>query len=414
MCSMKSTSLPKLLVTGVGVTTAVGQGRSDFLVALLAGKHAFGELKRPGRQLAGSEGPLLGCEIDNLFLPHLFSDRDLRTASLSARVGVSTLHEAWHDANLNDVDPCRIGLIVGGSNFQQRELVLIQEKYADRAHFLRPSYGTTFLDSDICGLCTKYFSIKGFAYTMGGASASGQLAVIQAIESVASGRVDACIAMGALMDLSHWECRGLRAMGAMGSDRYVDEPSLASRPFDRHRDGFIFGESCGVVVIEKSDLAHRHGVSPYATVLGWATRIDGNRNPNPSKEGGLAVISESLVRGGLSPTAIDYVNPHGSGSIVGDDTEISAIREAGLSHAYINTTKSLIGHGLTAAGAVEVVATVLQMRAGALHPSRNLECPIDSSLNWVRETSFTHQIEHAISLSMGFGGINTALCLGRF
>ena len=410
---MKNISLPKILITGVGVTTAIGQEKNNFLEAILAGKHAFAELNRPGRQIADTDLRFLGCEIDNLVIPDWIAERDLRTASLSARVGVSTLDEAWRDARLNDVDHCRIGLIVGGSNFQQRELVLVQEKYADRTHFLRPSYGTTFLDSDICGLCTQYFPVKKFAYTVGGASASGQLAVIEAIEAVASGRVDICIAMGALMDLSHWECRGLRAMGAMGSNRYASEPSLASRPFDRDRDGFIFGESCGAVVIEKADTAGRTGVSPYAEVLGWATGMDGNRNPNPSKEGELAVILESLARAGLSPPAIDYINPHGSGSIVGDDTEISAIREAGLSHAYINTTKSLIGHGLTAAGAVEVVTTVLQMRAGGLHPSRNLENPIDPSLNWVRETPVKHQIEYAIALSMGFGGINTALCLGR-
>jgi malonyl-ACP decarboxylase len=410
---MKNSALPKILITGIGITTAIGQGQANFLAAILAGKHAFGKLNRPGRQLATTEIPLIGCEIDDFLLPDSISPKELRTASLSAQVGLATLSEAWQDAKLDDVNPCRIGLIVGGSNFQQRELVLTQEKYAPRAHFLRPSYGTTFLDSDICGLCTSYFSIKGFAYTIGGASASGQLAILQAIESVASGRVDVCLAMGALMDLSHWECRGLRAIGAMGSDRYANEPSRACRPFDCHRDGFIFGESCAVVVVENTDVTARRDILPYATILGWATTMDGNRNPDPSKAGQLAVISESLASAGLLPSDIDYVNPHGSGSIVGDNTEVAAIREAGLSHAYINTTKSLTGHGLTAAGAVEVVATLLQMRAGRLHPSRNLESPIDPNFNWVRETTVIHQIKQAISLSIGFGGINTALCLGQ-
>lgn len=411
---MKNISPPKILITGVGITTAIGQGKINFLAAILAGKDAFARLNRPGRQIADANNlPLVGCEIDNLVIPDRIATRDIRTASWSAQVGVTSLDEAWRDAHLDDVDPSRIGLIVGGSNFQQRELVLIQEKYADRAYFLPPSYGMAFLDSDFCGLCTQYFPVTGFAHTVGGASASGQLAVIEATEAVASGRVDVCIAMGALMDLSHWECRGLQAMGAMGSNRYADRPSLASRPFDRDRDGFIFGESCGVVVIEKGDTADRAGVVPYAEVLGWATRMDGNRKPNPSQVGELSVILASLARAGLSPQAIDYINPHGSGSIAGDNTELSAIREAGLSSAYINTTKSLIGHGLTAAGAVEVVTTVLQMRAGVLHPSRNLDNPIDSTLNWVRGESVTHQIEYAIALSMGFGGINTALCLGR-
>jgi malonyl-ACP decarboxylase len=141
--------------------------------------------------------------------------------------------------------------------------------------------------------------------------------------------------------------------------------------------------------------------------------MDGNRNPEPSLEGEIRAIRSALGAALLPPAQIDYVNPHGTGSVLGDETELKALHECGLTNAYLNATKSLIGHGLSAAGAVEVIATLLQMQAGRLHPTRNLENPIDPSFNWVRNKPIDHSMENALTLSMGFGGINTALCWQR-
>jgi malonyl-ACP decarboxylase len=270
-----------------------------------------------------------------------------------------------------------------------------------------------FMDSDLCGLCTEAFGIRGFAYTIGGASASGQVAIVQAIQALQVGRADVCIAMGALMDLSYWECQGFRSLGAMGSDRYATEPALACRPFDKDRDGFIFGEACGVIVIERADSAARAGIAPYARLSGWSMGMDGNRNPNPCVEGEVRAIRAALQQADVSPSAIDYVNSHGTGSAIGDVTELRALRDCGLEHAWINATKSIIGHGLSAAGAVELIAVVLQMQAGRLHPTRNLENPIEPAHNWVRRDAVAHNIQNALNLSMGFGGVNSAICLQR-
>jgi malonyl-ACP decarboxylase len=127
----------------------------------------------------------------------------------------------------------------------------------------------------------------------------------------------------------------------------------------------------------------------------------------------MLAIQRALGAALLPPAQIDYVNPHGTGSIVGDETELKALRACGLTDAFLNATKSLIGHGLSAAGTVEVIATLLQMQAGQLHPTRNLENPIDPTLNWVRNKSIDRPIENALTMSMGFGGINTALCWQR-
>ena len=141
--------------------------------------------------------------------------------------------------------------------------------------------------------------------------------------------------------------------------------------------------------------------------------MDANRNPDPSLEGEIRTINAALRAARTSPSTIDYVNPHGTGSIQGDATELAALRATGLEMACLNATKSLVGHGLSAAGTVEVVATLLQIQKGWLHPTKNLEQPIDPHFNWIRASPVEHRIENALTLSMGFGGINTALCWRR-
>jgi malonyl-ACP decarboxylase len=401
---------PKLVVTGMGIVSAIGQGKAAFASGMFDGKTAFNVMQRPGRQ---RESAYIGAEIPEMTLPPGTTKQTWRAASLSVQAALVVLQEAWIEAHLSDVDPRRIGLIVGGSNIQQRELVQTHEAYRDRSLFLRPTYALSFMDSDLCGFCTERFGIRGLAYTVGGASASGQLVIVQAAQAVLANQVDVCIALGALMDISHWECRGLRALGAMGSDRYANEPSRACRPFDRNHDGFIFGESCGAVVLESWESGQRRDLKAYATLYGWGITMDANRDPLPSLEGETRAIQDALEASGWSSGKIDYVNPHGTGSIVGDETELQALHACGLTDVYVNATKSLIGHGLSAAGTVEVIATLLQMQGGRLHPTVNLEDPIDPTLNWVTNKSVHHVIENALTLSMGFGGINTALCWQR-
>jgi malonyl-ACP decarboxylase len=411
LTSMENRYLPELHITGLGVTSAIGQGKTAFTTALMQGHHAFGVMQRVGRQ---KNTAFLGAELPPLAFPQRFSQRLLRTLTLPAQTALLTLDEAWNDAQLDAIDPQRIGLVVGGSNVQQRALLQTYEAYSDRIDFLRPTFGYSFMDSDLCGLCTEQFNIQGCAYTLGSASASGQAAILQAMQNVQSGQVDVCIALGALLDLSYMECQALRTLGAMGSDRYADNPALACRPFDAQHDGFIYGENCGAVVIEHADTAHARLAHSYASILSGAMTIDGNRNPNPSYQGEVRVIQKALAQANISARDIDYINPHGTGSPIGDETEIKAIIDCQLAHASLNTTKSLIGHGLSAAGTVEVIATLVQMEMQQLHPSRNLEEPIQPSCHWIRENAQPQHIEYALTLSMGFGGVNTAICLKRY
>lgn len=161
---MKKYNPSEVVVTGVGITASIGQGKEAFSSSLMSARHAFGVMKRPGRQ---KDSQFIGAEIPSLSYPERLSKKLLRKASFSSQAALVTLSEAWEEAKLDDADPTRIGLVAGGSNFQQRESLQVYEKYKDRVGFIPPTYGLSFMDSDLCGLCTDQFGIEGLAYTAG-------------------------------------------------------------------------------------------------------------------------------------------------------------------------------------------------------------------------------------------------------
>ncbi|NEQ83296.1 MAG: polyketide beta-ketoacyl:ACP synthase [Moorea sp. SIO2I5] len=401
-------------ITGMGIVTSIGQGVATFKEALLSGETQFAHLKQPGRE---SIKPFIGAELPDIDAKILFPEYGglLRTATKSGQVAIVAVAEAWEDAQLtsSQVNPERVGLVVGGSNLQQRYQQQTWQHYHSRQEFIRPTYGLTFWDTDILGLISQCFQIQGEGYSVGGASASGAVAIIHAARQILMGNSDICIALGALSDLSAYEFQALMNLGAMGSERFADRPNLACRPFDQDHDGFIYGEGCGAVILERTDHAQQRGAQSYGQLKGWGLALDGNRSPEPSQKGEERAINTALAMADLQPDSIDYVNTHGTGSPLGDKTEVAALKSAGLQRCLLNSTKSLIGHCLTAAGVVEAIATILQMKFGFCHPTKNLVNPIDTSLNWVKETSVQAEIKYAISNSFGFGGINTALLIGH-
>lgn len=400
---MPNATAPEIVVTGIGVASGLGHGKASLIDGLLAGRDVFSVLSRPGRQAPDGKTTFMGVEMPDP--PELLSKRVARTAGFGARVAVAVLDEAWREAELADVDPERIGLVVGGSNLFSREQLLAVRDYAGRQAFIPPRHGHVFLDSDLCGLCTSTFPIRGFANTVGAASASGSVAVIQAAEAVRTGRVDVCIALGALQDVSYVDLLGFRALGALGAPRFEGRPGKACRPFDAQHDGFLYGESCAALVLRRAGEAGRG----YGALIGSAQVADGQRGPEPDPAGQKRVIARALGQAGLRAADIDYVNAHGTGTPKGDEVELETLRELGLGEAWVNATKSVIGHGLSAAGAVELAAVLLQMRAGSLHPTRNLEHPPEPSLRYVMASPQPHRIRHALKLSFGFGGVDTAL-----
>ena len=401
-------------ITGMGIVSPIGQGIANFTQGLFSGKTQFGYLKKSGRE--GAQ-PFIGAELPDIDVKSLYPEHNslLRTATWSGQIATIAVSEAWQDAQLTtgEIDPKRIGLVVGGSNLQQRYQQQTWERYRSNPEFLRPTYGVTFWDTDLIGLLSQSFDIQGEGYSVGGASASGNVAIIHAARQILMGATDVSIAVGALFDISAYECQGLMNLGAMGSERFATHPDAACRPFDRDHDGFIYGEGCGVLVLEKADRAQQRGVVSYGQLIGWGLALDGNRHPEPSQIGEERAMNDALAMADLKPEQIDYVNTHGSSSPLGDKTEVAALKSVGLSHCLLNATKSLTGHCLTAAGVVEAIATLLQMKAGLCHLTHNLVHPIDTTLNWVKENAVETEIKYAISNSFAFGGINTALVIAK-
>ncbi len=397
-----------IAVIGIGVACGLGHGKEAFRKGLFEAPNVFSYLKREGREPPEGETPFIGVEMPDP--PTLLPPRLARTATLSSRVAISVLDEAWNEAGLDKVDPERIGLIVGGSNLMTRERVIALRDYSDRLAYVPPRHGHMFLDTDICGLCTATYPIRGFAYSVGAASASGSVAIIQAMEAIRSGRVDVCIALGALQDLSNHDLQAMRAMGALGSTRFADSPADACRPMDADHDGFIYGEACAALILCRADKVD--GGKLYGEILGASQVADGSRGPEPSTEGQVRAANLALVEAGLTVADIDTVNGHATSTPTGDDTELETYRTLGLEHARINATKSILGHGLSAAGAIEVAAVLIQVEEGRLHPNRNLETPLDPRFGWVGTNYEPHQIRHALKFSFGFGGVDTALVIG--
>ena len=222
------------------------------------------------------------------------------------------------------------------------------------------------------------------------------------------------------MDLSYWECQGLRALGAMGSDRYAHEPQRACRPFDSQRDGFIMGEGSGVIVLEELEFARRRGAPIYAELVGYGMSGDAYHITAPSEDGdgGMRVMQNALVEAGIQPSQVDYINAHGTSTPYNDREETRAVKAVFGEHAYklaMSSTTSMTGHLLGAAGGLEAGITALAIRHQMIPPTINLDNPDPRcDLDYVAHRCRPAAIRYALSNSFGFGGTNAALLFRAF
>ena len=216
------------MVTGIGVATGFGFGKASLIEGLFSGRSLFAPLTRPGREPPWGGPPSLGSNF--LKCPRFFHGALPARRGFRAAVAAAVVQEAWTEAGLARVDPARIGLVIGGTNLQNRELLNAAREASVRNGFVSPHLGYSFFDTDLAGLCSEMFGIRGCTWSVGGGAASGAVAVIQAAEAVARGRLDACIAVGALQDLSYLE---LQALSVMGAAAPRDAATAGCRPFDQ-------------------------------------------------------------------------------------------------------------------------------------------------------------------------------------
>ena len=406
-------------VTAAAVLTPLAEDLDGFTAALLAGRSAvtLGGEQDDALPLA----PLAAFDLAAWAGRHLAdapkAAARLRKvagrAALPARSAACVALRAVREARLEEEQLAHSTvLIVAGSNLalaHQAQTVLGHHRAPGR---LRASYALTHLDVDVVGAVSELTGIRAEGWALGGASASGTLALIQAARLVAAGWADRALVVAPVAELSPVEAEALRRTGAMAHEHFRDEPARMCRPFDTARQGFVRGEGAAALVLEHPDAAHRRGAPVLAQITGHGQRLDARRGTEPDAAGQATAMRSALNAAGIGPHDIDYVNAHGTGSVLGDATEAASLQAVfGTRPSLrINSTKPLTGHCLSAAGLIEAVATVAQLRAGTVHPNVNLHQP-DTPLPLAGRTAEQRPLRCALSNSFAFGGINASVVI---
>ncbi|MFE7839396.1 beta-ketoacyl synthase N-terminal-like domain-containing protein [Streptomyces sp. NPDC057474] len=410
----------EVAVTAASVLTPLADDLDGFTAALLAGRSAV--TLAPGD---GDDGlpvaALAGFRLADWAQRHLRDDpataarlrKVAGRAALPARTAACVALRAVRDCGLT---PDRLAdgtaLIVAGSNLalaHQAETVLGHARNPGR---LRASYALTHLDVDVVGTVSELTGVRGEGWTLGGASASGTLALVQAARTVAAGWAERALVVAPAAELSPVECESFRRTGAMAHENFRDAPRRMCRPFDRDRQGFVRGEGAAALVLERAEAARERGADVLAEITGHGQRLDARRGTRPDAEGQAAAMRAALAVAGITAEDIDYVNAHGTGSVLGDATEAASLHQVfGERTTYrVNSTKPLTGHCLTSAGLVEAVAVIAQLRAQAVHPNPNLEQPL-GQLPLAGRRAERLPLRTALSNSFAFGGINASVVI---
>ncbi|WOA53295.1 beta-ketoacyl synthase N-terminal-like domain-containing protein [Dickeya solani] len=411
-----------VVVTGLGVAAANGIGIPAFTQSLKTGISGINRHTNEFPEIKASLADYnYKAALESLSLTQEERKDALRLGArvpLSTRVSLATALEAWHDAFADGCPypPEQRGIIIAGHNVEQKYQYQIRQSFIDQPEFVPASYALYFMDTNQLGLISELLTIRGEGCTVGGASASGNSGIIQAYRQVASGITQSCLVVGAMADLSPPEIQAFKNSGALLTQSDSSDPAQLCRPFDQDRKGFVYGQGCACLLLENEQSARERHAPIWGQILGGSICLDANRGSNPSCEGESRVMQQALLTACCPHDSVDYINTHGTSSLMGDETEIAAIKRVfGPYHQqiWLNSTKSLTGHCLYAAAAVETVATLIQMKERFLHPNLNLETPINDECRFVGQHAQHQEIKVALNNAFGFGGINTCVVLAH-
>ena len=408
--------------TALSTSSSLGSTLPGFATALREG--------RSGIAKAGAEYPP-EAQLSAAALLHSFSvdswakTRDAKSrlavvrvlarATLSVQTAGCVALDALASANLDDSQAAATALIVAGNNLAMDYQMQSAWHFKEAPDYLRPSYVQQYLDTDAIGAISELGGLRAEGWTVGGASASAALAIIQATRLCASGHVDRCLVVAPVNALSAMELRALGDSGAMARGDGAP-PHTLNRPFDEARSGFVYGQGAGAVLVEAVESARARSAAVLAEIAGYGQCLDGRRTTDPDAAGQVAAMRAALAMAAIGPDEIDYVNAHGTGSRIGDEVECKSIRTvfgASSKRLRINSTKPFVGHCLSAAAMLELIATVLQMQGGFCHGNPNLDHPIASDLPFAPKAAIEWPIHYALKNSFAFGGINSSLILKR-
>ncbi len=408
----------KVVVTGMGVISPLGDSVDEFWNSLLAGKSGVSILTK----FDTSEFPVhIAGEIKDFDSAKYIDRKVARRMDLSAQYAVAASINAVRDAGLDtenlDLDRCGvvIGSGIGG--------IQTFEKQRDRLVASGPSKISPFfipmMIIDMCaGMVSIRFGFRGPNYGTVSACASSAHAISDCYRIIQRGEADLMITGGAEATITPTALAGFCQAKALSTRN--DDPEKASRPFDKSRDGFVMGEGAGILVMESEEHANARGANIIAELAGIGMSSDAYHMtaPHPQGRGARKAMENALADAGLKPEQIDYINTHGTSTSLGDIAETRAIKEVLGERAYkipVNSTKSMTGHLLGSAGAIEAIACVKSIQDEIVHPTINLDTSDpDCDLDYVPNQKRNWQTNYAMSNSFGFGGHNVTLVVGKF
>ena len=417
---MPKYNFPRIVITGVGVVSPIGNNVEEFWQSMMAGKSGAAPITRFD---ATDFDTKFACEVKNYDPLLHMNKKEIQRLDLFTQYALSAATMAIEDSgmNLEKVNKDRAGVIFGSGiggmwtyHNQQQELYARGGKPDRISPFFIP-----MLISDIApGQIAIRWGLKGPNYGTVSACATSSHSLSDALMNMQRGDADMMLVGGSEAVICPMGVGGFNSMKALSTRN--DSPETASRPFDKDRDGFVMGEASGVLVLETLEHAMNRGAKIYAEFVGIGLTDDAFHitQPSPGGEGAVRSMSLCIKDAGLTPNDIDYINAHGTSTLFNDRNETQAIKTVFGEHAYkmsVSSTKSMTGHLLGAAGAVEAIATVLSIKESMIPPTINYftqdpEC----DLNYKPNKSRKLEIHAAISNTFGFGGHNASLCFKVF
>jgi 3-oxoacyl-[acyl-carrier-protein] synthase II len=409
----------RVVITGIGVVSPIGNNVNDFWQNLVAGKSGIDTISSFDPDKYGLTVKI-AAEVKNFNPEDYFDKKDAQKFSDFIKFAYAAAMEAMKDADLENanIDKDRVGVIVGtgigGLKDIEEQHDILNEKGARRVSPFFIPYGIANMASGIIAI--KY-GFRGPNYCVVSACATGNHSIGDAFRIIQRGDADIMIAGGTESAITPLGIAGFASMKALSTRN--DEPQKASRPFDKDRDGFVMGEGAGILILEEYEHAKKRGAKIYAEIKGYAATDDAFHVTAPCSDGeGAAMCMRlALKDASLNPEDIDYINAHGTSTPLNDKIETLAIKKVFKDHAYklkISSNKSMIGHLLGAASAVEAVASVKTIETGIIPPTINLENPDpECDLDYVPNKAIQYDVRNVLSNSFGFGGTNACIILSK-
>lgn len=417
---MPKYNYPKVVVTGFGAVTPIGNTVPEYWQAILDGKSGGAMITRFDTEKFDTK---FACEVKN-YDPLLHINRkEVQRMDMFTQFGISAASEAVAHSGLNleTINKERAGVIFGSgiggmwTYHHQQQALLERDGNPDR---ISPFFVPMLISDIAAGHIAIRFGFKGANYATVSACATSSHAIATAVMHIQRGDADIMLAGGSEAVVCPMGVGGFNALKALSTRN--DEPATASRPFDATRDGFIMGEGGGVLVLETEQHALDRGATIYAELAGIGLTDDAYHitQPAPGGEGVYRAMKLAVEDAGLQPQDIDYVKAHGTSTPFNDKTETAAIKTLFGDHAYkmnVSSIKSMTGHLLGAAGAVEAIGAVLGMYHGIVPPTINYKTPDpELDLNYTPNTPQKREIKALVANTLGFGGHNAALCFKKY